>query len=522
MPAMTTPARSTAGALVFAAAGAALTHVAPAQSCDIDMIFPGVASDLAPIGFLLEVETHDLDGDGDLDVVAPNSTIGAMIYLNDGAGNLTPQPAAPGGLTGAAGALYPEVGDFDGDGVPDLALGRFVSPTGEIVVYRGLGDGSFDPVPIATISEGNPALFEAADIDLDGDIDFVSRGSGGNFLVHRNAGGLTFPDTVVIPVTPSSFLFAQDLNGDDLPDVLMVSSPGTVTILDNLGGGVFAAPRTFDTGSGFVQDALVADLNGDGHPDFAHSRGGSGESLVVRFSDGAGNFEQATTAFQITNIPGGASLGSITAFDLDGDTDTDLIGAYADAAGWGVIVYRNYGAGGFADQSAGLLQPTWIQNVVQAGGADLDGDGSLDLLSINAGGLSITQNQCSSAPVITGQPVSALEQAGASAAFSVDLDAVGATTSFQWRRDGVPLSDDARVSGSGTADLTITGVGAGDEGFYDCVVSTAGGSRTSAQALLAVSGGGSPNECLADVNLDGLLDLSDINAFVDSFTAGCP
>ncbi|MEI7658591.1 MAG: immunoglobulin domain-containing protein [Phycisphaerae bacterium] len=71
-------------------------------------------------------------------------------------------------------------------------------------------------------------------------------------------------------------------------------------------------------------------------------------------------------------------------------------------------------------------------------------------------------------PVAAVQPLPVLAHAGASTTFSFSATAPGAIA-YRWRRNGAPLVDDARVSGAGTRQLTISNLTSGDVGSYDCV-----------------------------------------------------
>jgi len=81
------------------------------------------------------------------------------------------------------------------------------------------------------------------------------------------------------------------------------------------------------------------------------------------------------------------------------------------------------------------------------------------------------------------QPSSNALLPGGTASFSVAVD--GTATSFQWRRNGVNLADGPRISGSATATVMISSVQASDEGAYDCVVTSACNTVTSAAAVLS-------------------------------------
>ncbi len=111
---------------------------------------------------------------------------------------------------------------------------------------------------------------------------------------------------------------------------------------------------------------------------------------------------------------------------------------------------------------------------------------------------------------ITQQPVSQQVSAGGNAAFSIAATGDGAL-SYQWQRNGVPISDDGHYSGTATAALVISGVTVADAGGYSCVVGAGCGATTSNAAALTVLA------APADFDGDGDVDLNDFAVFMDCF-----
>jgi uncharacterized delta-60 repeat protein len=79
---------------------------------------------------------------------------------------------------------------------------------------------------------------------------------------------------------------------------------------------------------------------------------------------------------------------------------------------------------------------------------------------------------------IVSQPGLTAVEPGGVLTLSVDVESL-TTASYQWYRNGVALTNDSRISGATTANLTITGAAAGDEGSYTLEVIHTGGSTTS-------------------------------------------
>lgn len=89
---------------------------------------------------------------------------------------------------------------------------------------------------------------------------------------------------------------------------------------------------------------------------------------------------------------------------------------------------------------------------------------------------------------------------------------------YQWRRNGVPLSDGPTVQGAMTDTLTIGPVTlAEDNGAYDCMITGPCGSLRSDPVTLGVD-----NPCPADFDANGNRDVPDIFAFLAAWFAGCP
>jgi hypothetical protein len=92
------------------------------------------------------------------------------------------------------------------------------------------------------------------------------------------------------------------------------------------------------------------------------------------------------------------------------------------------------------------------------------------------------QIECSQA-FATVTPESSTILPGATVIFQAT--AAPSTTSHQWLKDGVPVSDDNRISGAATAILTISGMTSDDQGVYTCRVENACGLAVSNPATLS-------------------------------------
>ncbi len=135
-------------------------------------------------------------------------------------------------------------------------------------------------------------------------------------------------------------------------------------------------------------------------------------------------------------------------------------------------------------------------------------------------------------PEISIQPAPKTVSAGEPGFFSVTTTEPSVLFSFQWRRDGVNLTDNANIFGSTTNFLLIAVAAANDEGNYDCVITRLEGgcSVTSDSAALTVnSTGGCPNDgsgkcARSDIFPAGvgdcLVDLSDLGVLLANYNPG--
>jgi FG-GAP-like repeat len=140
------------------------------------------------------VELGDFDGDGDLDAAVGPDFAGVDLYLNDGSGGFS-GPSAHAELQ----AYGLAVADFDADGWLDVAATDAAAD--QILVLPGDGTGEiFDAVTVAT-GIHNPYGVAAGDIDGDGRPDLVAALAGDDAIaVLRNAGDP--PGHAPAPTTP--------------------------------------------------------------------------------------------------------------------------------------------------------------------------------------------------------------------------------------------------------------------------------------------------------------------------------
>ncbi len=361
-----------------------------------------------PIGIV----AADFNGDGKLDLaVANHASHTGVISVLLGAGDGT-----FGSATSFSAGDFPRalaVGDFNRDGIPDLAV---VNDTGEDVsILLGDGDGAFSgPTHFSVGPNGSlPISVAVGDLNGDGVLDLVvanNFGSSVAILLGAVDGSFTLkvqPNTNLTLPQPTAAAIG-DFNRDGIPDLAIANSGNRVTIRLGVGDGTFTKPtlQNFTVGTNPVF-VVAADLNGDGILDLAAADFGGGRVSVLT-GVGDGTFA-AVKNFSVKSGPR-----AIAVADLDGDGRPDLA-VPNDTAGNVSVLLNATGfapAGAFAAHSDfGLTDDTLLSPAtgpVSVATGDFDGDGMLDLAVANntSGNVSILIGDGAGA-FTAGTPISA-------------------------------------------------------------------------------------------------------------------
>ncbi len=268
----------------------------------------GVFTTLSHLDFtdpVIGFAVADLDGDGNMDIVV-DTNLHTIPLLGNGDGSFR-RLEAFGLISGLA-----TIGDFNGDGKPDLAKVRY--DEGQIDVYPGSGDGTFgDSVSFA---RNKPQAIAAADFDGDGfsDLAILSPQNNAVWIALGGPGGQLSLAWTMGNLIGLQFLALGDANGDGKTDVVVSYDNGThlATFLSH-GDGSFSDPVT---SKGFqLGQPVIADLTGDGAGDLIS---GGGSSLYVQPAIGDGSFGEPV-GYAASFLP------SIAAGDLNGDSRIDLV-----------------------------------------------------------------------------------------------------------------------------------------------------------------------------------------------------
>jgi hypothetical protein len=358
----------------------------------------------------------DLAGNGHPDLLVGgrgyNGPV-SEILANAGDGTFV-QSAAPGADSLNVGNMV--VADFNGDGKVDLASQSddvngidFGTGNGVLAIHFGTGNRAFASPLLSYTTPQSYGDLALGDFNGDGHPDLAFAGynyveTGGSIdskggvglpgpkptdfalNVFFNAGDGTFGAPVTY-ANPHSFqgIATGDFDGDGHIDIAQLTStkPGGLDVFFNAGDGTFRSAVTYVAGAGLA----VADFNGDGKDDIATATtlnpNTPGQVMVLQVFTGAANGSlNGPVNYPIVNAP---SVSQIVTGDFNGDGKPDLAMVVGDdpsrrpILSTSVSVFENLGDGTFSAPviySAGG-QAGEFATAIAAG--DFNGDGVTDI-----------------------------------------------------------------------------------------------------------------------------------------------
>jgi hypothetical protein len=228
-----------------------------------------------------DVAAADLNGDGNVDLAVPvwQGTWRVAVLLGDGAGHFAPASGSPVGIGGSSGTTKVEIADLNGDGNWDLVVAK--SESRLLSILLGDGAGRFGTATSVAAGYG-PSAVAIADLNKDRRPDlavaslYSDRGRSQNKLTimlgngsgsFRRAAGSPF----AVPGMPFSIAVA-DLDADARLDIAVTNSyAGRDSVTVHMGDATGRFRPAVDSPFAVPSPTQieVAELNGDGKPDFA-------------------------------------------------------------------------------------------------------------------------------------------------------------------------------------------------------------------------------------------------------------
>lgn len=216
----------------------------------------------------------------------PNEIVDVGLMLNKGNGVFA-SPVTYAAVPAWGGGFLENglvTGDFNGDGKPDLAASLYLPGPGsqknQVSVLLNQGHGTFGAPALYTVGVNQTAggaAITSGDFDGNGMLDLATANyTDGTVSVLLNQGNGTFGAAATYPSGyEPDMLAAADFNGDCRPDLAVSAfdntlnaSAGLVNVLLDKGSGTFAAPLTVRMGDVSSLMVAVGDFNADGKSDF--------------------------------------------------------------------------------------------------------------------------------------------------------------------------------------------------------------------------------------------------------------
>ncbi len=333
----------------------------------------------------LAIGAGDFNNDGipDLVVGAGGSSTGAvMLMLGNGNGTFqTPREVGP-----VSNTVYDlAVADLNGDGNLDVVAANI---SGQVVVFYGNGNGTFQ-APVEYSTEGSPTQVVTGDFFGDGYPD-IAVNDGSSIELFRNEGGKAFVAAKTIPVGGSSqeivtSMRAGAINGTAASDLAVLTTKAAYVLWGD-GQGSFTKQQL----ASYVDPVglNVGKVAQDGRDDIIVSytcdptptnNPGNGPQynacagLDVFYGQGGDKVVKRT----VVTDPGVYPTGEPMAVDVNGDGIADLVGASTgNYVSTGLYVWTGNANGSFSQKAQAFVVTSNGYGELTAG--DWNRDGMMD------------------------------------------------------------------------------------------------------------------------------------------------
>jgi len=295
-------------------------------------------------------------------------------------------------------------GDFNGDGIADLATTNAVSANVSVLIgiedsmNPGFGDGTFCN-PVFYAAGNDPVNIAKGDFNGDGITDLVTANYqsnsvsillGNEDVYNPGIGDGTFSTQMSYATSNEPIsVTTGDFNGDDITDLATANlDTNDVSVLigngsEGTGDGTFSTHISYAAG---LRPASVTtgDFNGDGIIDLVTTNRDS-DDISVLLGNGSENKGDGTFASEVVYITG-TNPTKITTGDFNGDGITDLVTSNRDSDNVSVLLgIEDTGNLGYGDGTfANLVNYAVGENPLNIATGDFNGDGITDLATTNS------------------------------------------------------------------------------------------------------------------------------------------
>ena len=246
----------------------------------------------------IHIEAADLDGDGDLDVLTSNIETATVAWHEnlDGNGQYGPLSVISEDLSGTE---HSTAADLDGDGDLDVLASATDPYASRVVWFENLdGDGQFSVAREITADVVSPRSAQPVDLDGDDDLDVVVVSIFDNRVTwYENTDGQgTWGSQQIITLDAEGpwALEIADLDADGAPDVIVGSFfDSEISWFRNMTGqGDFGPQQIISTLAEGPEALDTADLDGDGDLDLVSASLVDDKIAWYENTDGQGTFAE--------------------------------------------------------------------------------------------------------------------------------------------------------------------------------------------------------------------------------------
>lgn len=260
------------------------------------------------------LSSGDVNGDGNIDIIAPNFSGGVSVHLLSSTGSVS---SSANYTTPAINLFSTQTGDFNGDGKLDIAAED--TTNSKLIVLLNNGNGTFQAaVSYATTGSLGSNRGTMGDFNNDGNLDIFYSNS---VFIGNGNGTFRTGVTYAVPMVTLRNSAAGDLNNDGNLDIALTDSNGSVDVLIGNGNGSFQAVKTYVTGYLLTQALTLADFNRDGNLDMAAGVDGA-LPISIFLGNGDGTFKAVNNTYNL-----GSRVHDLQAGDFNGDGISDLAAA---------------------------------------------------------------------------------------------------------------------------------------------------------------------------------------------------
>ena len=282
----------------------------------------------------MDIESADVDGDGDLDIVIAGEFRRNLLLINDGSGIFAED----------ASRLFPEKNIND----------NFPGEDSEDIVF--------------------------ADFDQDSDLDilFVSEDSLFHELLINDGSGHFTLISFNFPTSMGNAVAVLDLNNDDYPDIIIGNNGQNNVYINNQDLTFTAENNRWPINTEGTQDLKLIDLDGDNDMDIIEGIDLGDNNILINTN---GFFTEENNRLPNTGLT--LETRKISLGDANGDGDIDIYVSTVNFIGTAHLqnrLYINDGNGFFSDVTDASLPPS-LQNTLDAIFIDYDFDGDMDIIT---------------------------------------------------------------------------------------------------------------------------------------------